>query len=129
MRHCKKMVLWVIGVVLIGMTLNGCAELIIKDEDDGAAMIGKVMYRTVFAIGTLGYSEVKMAELTGEFEREQQLRAYEARVLQFLEKGEITQSEARHMILKEKARLWDQEGKENQESESVDDNRNELKGS
>ena len=78
-------------------------------------MIGKVMYRTVFAIGTLGYSEIKMAELTGKFEREQQLRAYEARVLQFLEKGEITQTEARHMIRKEKARLWDHEGQEKQD--------------
>ena len=112
MRHCKKIASWVSGAVLIGLTLNGCAELIIKDEDDGAAMIGKVMYRTVFAIGTLGYSEVKMAELTGEFEREQQLRAYEVRVLEFLEKGEITQTEARQMILKEKARLWDHEGQE-----------------
>ena len=112
MRHCKKNPLWVKAAFLIGLTLNGCAELIIKDEDDGATMIGKVMYRTVFAIGTLGYSEIKMAELTEEFEREQHLRAYEVRVLQFLEKGEITQSEARHMILKEKARLWGHEGQE-----------------
>ena len=75
-------------------------------------MIGKVMYRTVGAIGTLGYSEIKMAELSREHERKQQLRAYEARVLQFLEKGEITQTEARRMILKEKARLWDHEEQE-----------------
>ena len=112
MLRCKKIASWVSGAVLIGLTLNGCAELIIKDEDDGAALIGKVMYRTVFAIGTLGYSEVKMAELTGDYEREQQLRAYEARVLEFLEKGEITQTEARQMIRKEKARLLGLEGPE-----------------
>ena len=112
MLRCKKMASWVSGAVLIGLTLNGCAELIIKQEDDGAAVIGKVMYRTVFAIGTVGYSEVKMAELTGEYELEQQLRAYEARVLEFLDNGEITQAEARQMIRKEKTRLWGHEGLE-----------------
>ena len=111
----KKVAFWVSVVFLLGPILNGCAELIIKNEDDGAAVIGKVMYRTVFAIGTLGYSEGKMAELTREYEREQQLRAYEARVMEFLEKREITQTEARQMILKEKARLWDKEGQEKQD--------------
>ena len=110
-----KTPMWVSGAFLLTLLLNGCAELIIKPEDDGAAIIGKGMYRTVFAIGTLGYSEVKMAELTQEFEREQQLRAYEVRIIEYLEKGEITQAEARHMILKEKARLWDQEGQGKQD--------------
>ena len=124
MLKCKKIASWVGVAFLLNLTLNGCAELIIKNEDDGAAVIGKVMYRTVFAIGTLGYSEIKMSELTREFERQQQLRAYEARVMEFLEKGEITQSEARQMILKEKARLWNEEGKEKQDLQRREDVRN-----
>ena len=115
MPHCKKITSWVGMAISLGLTLNGCAELIIKNEDDGAAIIGKSIYRTVFAIGTLGYSEIKMAELTREYEREQKMRAYEARVMEFLEKGEISQTEARRMIRKERARLWDHEGQETQD--------------
>ena len=96
----------VIGVFLI----SGCSELVLKDHDDGAAIIGKVMYRTVFAIGTLGISEIKMAEATREYEREQKLKAYETRVMEFLEKGEISQAEAEQLIRKERARLWNEEG-------------------
>ena len=113
MPHGMKMAS-LVGVAFL-LVLNGCAELIIKHEDDGAAIIGKVMYRTVFAIGSLGYSEIKMDELTRDYERGQKLRAYEARVLEFLEKGEVTQAEARHMIRKERARLWDHEGEETQD--------------
>jgi hypothetical protein len=78
--------------VLVGLLISGCSELVIKDEDEGSVIIGKVMYRTVFAIGSLGYSEVKMHEATQEYEREQKLKAFEARVMEFLDKGEITQA-------------------------------------
>ena len=100
----------VLGIIfIIGSLVSGCSELVLKDHDDGATIIGKVMYRTVFAIGTLGISEIKMAEATREYEREQKLKAYEARVMEFLNKGEITQAEAEQLILKEKARLWKEE--------------------
>ena len=92
--------------VLIICLLSGCSKFVIKDEDDGATIIGKVMYRTVFAIGTLGISEIKIREAAREHELEQRLAVYEARVMGFLEKGEITRGEAERMILKEKARLW-----------------------
>ena len=98
------------SIFVVVSLISGCSELVIKDHDDGAAMIGKVVYRTVFAIGTLGYSEFKMAEVTQEYEREQKLRAYEGRVVEFLNRGEITQAEAEQLILKEKSRLWTEEG-------------------
>jgi len=106
----SKYLPWIWVAVLVGVLINGCSELVIKEGDDGSAMIGKTMYRTVFAIGTLGYSEVKMREFTEEYEREQKFKAFEARVLEFLENGEITQAEADQLIQKKKARLWnDQE--------------------
>ena len=86
--------------------ISGCSALVIKDEDDGATMIGKVLYRSVFALVTLGISEFHIREAAQEYEREQLLAVYEARVMEFLEKEEITQAEAKRMILKEKARLW-----------------------
>ena len=95
--------------LIIILIFIGCSTLVIKAEDDGATIIGKVLYRTVFAIGTLGISEIKIREAAREHEREQRLAVYEARVMGFLEKGEITRGEAERMILKEKARLWREE--------------------
>ena len=99
-------------VVFLLLLTSGCSELVIKDEDDGSVVIGKVMYRTVFAIGTLGYSEIKMQEVTQEYEREQKLKAYETRVMEYLNKGEITEAQAQQMILKEKERIWSAEDPE-----------------
>ena len=102
---------WVVALIIVGILHDGCSEFVIKEGDDGSAIIGKTMYRTVFAIGTLGYSETKMSELTEKYEREQKLKAFEARVMEFLENGEITQAEANRLIQNEKARLWnDEEG-------------------
>ncbi len=94
---------------LVGLLTSGCSQLVITDEDDGSVIIGKVMYRTVFAIGTLGYSEVKMHEVTQEYEREQKLKAFEARVTEFFNNGEITEAQAQEMIRKEKERIWTEE--------------------
>lgn len=106
------------SIFIIVSLFSGCAELVIKAHDDGTAIIGKVVYRTVFAIGTLGYSEFKMAEVTQEYEREQKLRAYEGRVMEFLNRGEITQAEAEQLILKEKARLWSEEELKTEEGQT-----------
>ncbi|UCE63540.1 MAG: hypothetical protein JSU59_11935 [Nitrospirota bacterium] len=89
----------------MGLLCSGCSELVIKENDDGSAIIGKVAYRTVFAVLTLGYSEVKIHEANQEYEREQQLKAFEARVMEFLNNGEITKAQADEMIRKEKERL------------------------
>ena len=70
------------------------------------------MYRTVFAILTLGYSEVKIHEANQEYEREQKLKAFEARVMEFLNNGEITKAQADEMIRKEKERIWSEENPE-----------------
>jgi len=104
--ECRRLC-WV--VVLVGLLCSGCSELVIKENDDGSAIIGKVMYRTVFAICTLGYSEVKMHEVTQEYEREQKLKAFEARVTEFFNNGEITEAQAQEMIRKEKERIWTEE--------------------
>ena len=100
---------WV--AVLVGLLGSGCSELVIKENDDGSAIIGKVAYRTVFAVFTLGYSEVKIHEANQEYEREQKLKAFEARVMEFLNNGEITEAQAEQMIRKEKERIWS-EGKQ-----------------
>lgn len=42
------------------LMLTGCASLVIKDEDDAAATTGKVIARSLLAIGTLFYSEAFM---------------------------------------------------------------------
>ncbi len=95
--------------LLVGMLSSGCSELVIKENDDGSAIIGKMAYRTVFAILTLGYSEVKIHEANQEYEREQKLKAFEARVMEFLNNGEITKAQADEMIRKEKERIWTEE--------------------
>lgn len=100
---------WFLIALLVGLMQCGCAQLIIKEEDDGSAMIGKVMYRTAFAILTLGYSEVKMHEATEEYEREQKFKAFETRVMKFLDDGEITEAQAQQMIEKAKVRIWTEE--------------------
>ena len=97
-----------VAIFLVMYWINGCSALVIKGEDDGATMIGKVLYRSVFALVTLGISEFHIREATQEYEREQLLAVYEARVMEFLEKEEITQAEAERMILNEKARLWNE---------------------
>ena len=107
----KNLRIWWV-VVIVGLLSIGCAQFVIKEEDQGSVIIGKVMYRTVFAIFTLGYSEVKIHEATEEFEREQKLRAFEARVMEFKNNGEITEAQAQEMIQKERARIWSEVPKE-----------------
>ena len=97
----------------MGLLSSGCSELVIKENDDGSTVIGKVAYRTVFAILTLGYSEVKIREADQEYEREQKLKAFEDRVMEFYSNGEITKEQADEMIRKEKARIWAEEPEEN----------------
>ena len=97
---------WCWLAVLVGVLTSGCSELVIKENDDGSAIIGKVAYRTVFGIVTLGYSEIKIHEATQEYEREQKLKAFEARVMEFLNDGEITKAQADEMIRKEKEQIW-----------------------
>lgn len=94
---------------MVGLLSSGCAQFVIKEEDQGSVIIGKVMYRTVFAILTLGYSEVKIHEANQEYEREQKLKAFEARVMEFLNNGEITKAQADEMIRKEKERIWSED--------------------
>jgi hypothetical protein len=96
-------------VLLVGLLSSGCAQFVIKEEDQGSVVIGKVLYRTVFAIFTLGYSEVKIHEATEEYEREQKLKAFETRVMEFLDNGQISQAQADEMIRKEKERIWSEE--------------------
>ena len=98
--------------VFVGLLSNGCSQLVIKEEDEGSVIIGKVMYRTVFAICTLGYSEVKIQDATQEYEREQRLKDFEARVMEFLNNGEITKAQAEQMIRKETERIWSEEKQE-----------------
>ena len=100
------------AVVFVVGLISGCSELVIKENDDGSAMIGKVAYRTVFAILTLGYSEVKIREATQEYDREKQLKAFEAQVMEFVNNGEITEAQAQEMIQKERARIWSEAPKE-----------------
>lgn len=97
---------------MFGILSGGCSQLVIKEEDEGSVIIGKVAYRTVFAILTLGYSEVKIHEANQEYEREQKLKAFEARVMEFLNNGEITKAQADEMIRKEKERIWSEENPE-----------------
>ena len=96
---------WLVAF-LVGLLGSGCSQLIIKEQDDGSTMIGKVAYRTVFAILTLGYSEVKIHEAAEEYEREQKLKAFETRVMKFYNEGEITKAQADEMIRKERERIW-----------------------
>ena len=99
-------------IVLLSLLGSGCSELVIKENDDSSATIGKVAYRTVFAILTFGYSEVKVQEATEEYEREQKLRAYESKVMEFLNDGEITEAQAQEMIQNARARIWSEAEKQ-----------------
>ena len=98
--------------MIVGLLNIGCAQFVIKEEDQGSVVIGKVAYRTVFAILTLGYSEVKIHEATEEYDREKKLKAFEARVMEFYNNGEITKAQADEMIQKERARILDEAPKE-----------------
>lgn len=104
----KGLRLWWV-VIIVGLLSSGCEQFVIKEEDQGSVIIGKVMYRTVFGILTLGYSEVKIHEATQEYERERKMKAFEARVMEFLNNGEITEAQAQEMIRKEKERIWTEE--------------------
>lgn len=45
-------------IVLLSLTLQGCAGLILRDEDQSAVTAGKVATRVILGLATLGISEV-----------------------------------------------------------------------
>ena len=55
---------------------------------------------------------MKIHEATEEYQREQKLKAFETRVMEFYNNGEITKAQADEMIRKERARIWSEAPKE-----------------
>ena len=59
-----------IAALCIGLTLTGCAHLVLKDDDTPAEKTGKVFTRTILGIGTIGFSELKMSHYASAYDYE-----------------------------------------------------------
>lgn len=71
-------------VVVLALAFQGCATLILRDEDQSAATTGKVVARVVLGLATLGFSEVFI-----EAEKERELENMLIPVTEKVRQGEL----------------------------------------
>lgn len=61
-------------IVLLGglLCLQGCADLIIRDDDSGGVVAGKVTGRVLVGLVTVGFSEIEISDIQKQEEKEKQ---------------------------------------------------------
>src|SRR2546429_6933518 len=84
-------------VITLVFLLAGCSSLLVREDDPGAVVVSKVLWRTVLGISTLGLSELNLANHRDEYDVQQKLEEYNEHLTYQVNNGQLTQSEAEQL--------------------------------
>lgn len=99
----------VAGLLALSLLLSGCTALLITEEDPASAVAAKVFWRAILGASTLGLSEIALAEVRQNLERDLTLEArlshYEQRLTFLVNNGGLTHAQAEELYLRYAALL------------------------